>query len=38
MNDALLTWGFILPGLVLGVYALIAFDGATLAMFALYGS
>ena len=38
MNDALLTWVFILGGLVLGVYALIAFDGATLAMFALYGA
>ena len=37
-NDALLTWIFILGGLVLGAYALIAFDGATLAMVALSGA
>jgi hypothetical protein len=38
VNDALLTGAFILGGLVLGVYALIAFDGATLAMVALSGA
>ena len=38
VNDALLTWVFILGGIVLGVYALIAFDGATLAMVALSGA
>ena len=38
VNDALLKWVFILGGLVLGVYALIAFDGATLAMVALSGA
>jgi hypothetical protein len=38
VNDALLTGVFILGGLVLGVYALIAFDGATLAMVALSGA
>ena len=38
VNDALLTRVFILGGLVLGVYALIAFDGATLAMVALSGA
>jgi len=38
VNDALLTRAFILGGLVLGVYALIAFDGATLAMVALSGA
>ena len=36
-NDALLTWVFILGGLALGVYGLIAFEGATLAMVALSG-
>ena len=38
VNDALLTWLFILGGIALGVYALIAFEGATLAMGALYGA
>jgi hypothetical protein len=38
LNDAVLTWLFILGGLGLGVYALIAFDGATLAMVALSGA
>jgi hypothetical protein len=38
VNDALLTGVFILVGLVLGVYAVIAFDGATLAMVALSGA
>jgi hypothetical protein len=38
VNNAVLTWAFILGGLVLGVYALIAFDGATLAMVALAGA
>ena len=38
VNDALLTGVFSLEGLVLGVYALIAFDGATLAMVALSGA
>ena len=38
VNNALLTWLFILGGLALGVYALIAFDGATLAMVVLLGA
>jgi hypothetical protein len=38
LNDAVLTWLFILGGLGLGVYALITFDGATLAMVALSGA
>ena len=38
VNDDLLTWLFILGGIALGVYALIAFEGATLAMAALYGA
>ena len=38
VNDAFLTWLFILGGIALGVYALIAFEGATLAMVALYGA
>jgi hypothetical protein len=38
VKDALLTGVFILGGLVLGVYALIAFDGVTLAMVALSGA
>ena len=38
MNDALLTWLFILGGIALGVYGLIAFEGATLAMVALTGA
>jgi hypothetical protein len=37
MNDAVLTWLFIVGGIVLGVYALIAFDGTTLAMVGLAG-
>jgi hypothetical protein len=38
MNDALLTWLFILGGIALGVSALIAFEGPTLAMVALSGA
>lgn len=38
MNDALLTWLFILGGIALGVVALIAFEGTTLAMFVLSGA
>jgi hypothetical protein len=38
VDDALLVWVFILGGLALGVYALIAFDGTTLAMVALSGA
>jgi hypothetical protein len=38
VNDGLLTWLFILGGIALGVYALIAFEGATLAMVALTGA
>ena len=38
MSDAVLRWLFILGGFALGVYALIAFDGATLAMVALAGA
>ena len=38
LSDALLTWLFILGGIALGVYAFIAFDGATLAMVALGGA
>jgi hypothetical protein len=38
VNDVLLTWLFILGGIALGVYALVAFEGATLAMGALYGA
>jgi hypothetical protein len=38
VNDALLTWLFILGGIALGVYALIAFEGTTLAMVALIGA
>jgi hypothetical protein len=38
MNDALLTWAFIIGGVALGLYALIAFDGTTLAMVALAGA
>ena len=38
INNALLTWVFILGGFALGVFALIAFDGATLAMVALAGA
>jgi hypothetical protein len=38
VNDGLLTWLFILGGIALAVYALIAFEGATLAMVALTGA
>jgi hypothetical protein len=38
VNDALLTWLFILGGIALAVYALIAFEGTTLAMLALSGA
>jgi hypothetical protein len=38
LNRALLAWSFILGGIALGVYGLIAFDGATLAMVALGGA
>jgi hypothetical protein len=38
VNDALLSWLFILGGIALGVYALIAFEGVTLAMVALSGT
>jgi hypothetical protein len=38
VNDALLTWLFVLGGIALGVYAVIAFEGATLAMVALAGA
>jgi hypothetical protein len=38
LNDALLTWFFILGGIALAVYALIAFEGTTLAMVALIGA
>jgi hypothetical protein len=37
VNDGLLTWLFILGGIALGVYALIAFEGTTLAMVGLTG-
>jgi hypothetical protein len=38
VNDALLTWLFTVGGIALGVYALIAFEGTTLAMVALSGA
>jgi hypothetical protein len=38
VNDALLTWLFIVGGIALGVVALIAFEGPTLAMFVLSGA
>jgi hypothetical protein len=38
VTDGHLTWFFILGGIALGVYALIAFEGATLAMLALSGA
>lgn len=38
VNDAVLTWLFILAGIALGVYALIAFHGTTLAMVSLTGA
>ena len=38
VNDALLTWVFILGGVALAVYALIAFEGTTLAMVSLTGA
>jgi cation transport ATPase len=37
VSEALLTWVFILGGIALGVYAVIAFEGTTLAMFVLAG-
>jgi hypothetical protein len=37
VHDALLTWVFIIGGFALGIYALIAFEGTTLAMFVLAG-
>jgi hypothetical protein len=37
-NDVLLTWLFILGGIALGVYAVIALDGATLAMVVLWAA
>jgi hypothetical protein len=38
LNDALLTWLFIVGGITLGVLALIAFEGTTLAMLVLAGA
>jgi hypothetical protein len=38
VNDALLTWLFILGGIALAVYAFIGFEGPTFAMFALWGA
>jgi hypothetical protein len=38
LRDALLTWLFILGGIALGVYGLIALEGTTLAMVALAGA
>ena len=38
VTDAVLTWLFILAGIALGVYALIAFHGTTLAMVSLTGA
>jgi hypothetical protein len=38
VKDAVLTWLFILGGLALGIFGLIAFDGTTLAMVALSGA
>jgi hypothetical protein len=38
VNDGLLTWLFILGGLALGLYALIVFEGTTLAMVSLAGA
>jgi hypothetical protein len=38
VSDALLTWLFILGGITLGVVALIAFEGPTLAMLVLSGA
>jgi len=38
LNRALLAWSFILGGIALGVYGLIAFEGTTLAMLALTGA
>jgi hypothetical protein len=37
VNDALLAWVFIVAGIALGVYALIGFEGSTLAMVSLTG-
>jgi hypothetical protein len=38
INDAFLTWSFILGGIALGAYGVIAFEGTTLAMVALVGA
>jgi hypothetical protein len=38
LNDGFLTWSFILGGIALAIFALIAFEGATLAMAALSGA
>jgi hypothetical protein len=38
LNGAVLTWFFIVGGAALGVYGLVAFEGATLAMVALTGA
>jgi hypothetical protein len=38
LNDALLAWSFIVGGIALGVFGLIAFEGTTLAMVALTGA
>jgi hypothetical protein len=38
LTDAFLTWLFILGGIALGAYGLIAFEGSTLAMVALIGA
>jgi hypothetical protein len=38
LNNALLAWSFIVGGIALGVYGLIAFEGTTLAMIALTGA
>lgn len=38
VNDALLTWLSVVGGIALGVYALIAFEGTTLAMVTLTGA
>jgi hypothetical protein len=35
LSDPLLTWSFILGGIALGVFGVIAFEGTTLAMAAL---
>jgi hypothetical protein len=38
LKGAFLTWSFILGGIALGIYGLIAFEGTTLAMVALTGA